>query len=253
MPFLLGITLDPHCESILNILPGPLRNHSWWAKKPDLYTMLDKFRNSQATDPRDQIYALLNISSDTCDTDLLKVDYNKELEDVIFDTISFLLDFNKLDSPPCRLFNWGFSEFLENSNSLANEVLKWAIYKEHVALVKLIIVRDDVDINIKAGNQALRSWAEEEGYTAIAKMLFGNIIVNSQDNYFGLMPLLWAAGEEHEEMVKLLLTKDEVDVNSRDNYYGRTPLSWAAWKGHCLQEIRSTRILRMIMEGRHYH
>jgi hypothetical protein len=71
-------------------MPGPLRDHSWWAEKPDLYTMLDKFRHSEATDPRDQIYALLNISSDTCDTNILRADYNKELEDVIFNTTLFL-------------------------------------------------------------------------------------------------------------------------------------------------------------------
>lgn len=33
MPFLLDITPDPHCQPILDIMPGPLRNSSWWAKK----------------------------------------------------------------------------------------------------------------------------------------------------------------------------------------------------------------------------
>ncbi|KIM96073.1 hypothetical protein OIDMADRAFT_132811, partial [Oidiodendron maius Zn] len=90
MPSLLGITLDLHCQSIIDIMPGSLRDSSWWAKKRDLYIMLDKFRDSEATDPKDKIYALLGISSDACNTNLLRADYRKSLQDTIFDTVSFL-------------------------------------------------------------------------------------------------------------------------------------------------------------------
>ena len=79
MPSLLEITLDLHCQSIIDIMPGSPRNSLWWAKKRDLYIMLGKFYNSEATDPRDKIYALLGISLDTCDTGLLKADYGKDL------------------------------------------------------------------------------------------------------------------------------------------------------------------------------
>ena len=98
MPSLLEITLDLHCQSIIDIMLGSPRDSSWWAKKRDLYIMLGKFRNSEATDPRDKIYALLGISSDTCDTGLLKADYGKDLQDVIFNTASFLLKFNRLNT-----------------------------------------------------------------------------------------------------------------------------------------------------------
>ncbi|CZR69985.1 uncharacterized protein PAC_19886 [Phialocephala subalpina] len=232
MPFLLGSTPDPHCEPILNIMPGPLRDRSWWAEKPDLYTMLDKFRNSEATDPRDQIYALLGISSDTCDTGFLKADYRKELKDVIFDTISFLLDFNELDSPPCRFFDWGFPEFLGNLNSLANEVLKCAISKEYVALVKLLIARDDVDINVRASDQTPLLWAAENGHEAVVELLLtkDGVDINSKDNA-GRTPLLWAAKNGHEAVVKLLLTKGGVNLNTKDKLGRRTPLSLAAENG----------------------
>jgi hypothetical protein len=51
MPSLLAVTPDPHCQPILDIMPGHLRNSSWWARKRDLYTMLAKFYKSEATDP----------------------------------------------------------------------------------------------------------------------------------------------------------------------------------------------------------
>jgi hypothetical protein len=49
-----------------------------------------KFRESRASDPRDQVYALLGISSDARDIDSLRPDYTKDLQKVIYDTSSFL-------------------------------------------------------------------------------------------------------------------------------------------------------------------
>jgi hypothetical protein len=105
MPPLLGIR-DLPCQPILDIMPGPHRNSSWWAQERDLYIMLDKFGSSEATDPRDKIYALLGISLNACDTDLLRADYRKNLKDTIFDTTLFLLNLNKIDPPICRFFDW---------------------------------------------------------------------------------------------------------------------------------------------------
>ena len=47
---------------------------------------------------------------------------------------------------------------------------------------------------------------------------------------YGRTPLLWAAGNGHEAMVRLLVVK-AVDPDSRDRN-GWTPLSWAAKKGY---------------------
>jgi len=44
-------------------------------------------------------------------------------------------------------------------------------------------------------------------------------------------PLSWAAGEGHDEVVKLLLTCQKVNPNLTDEV-GRTPLLWAAERCH---------------------
>jgi Ankyrin repeats (3 copies)/Heterokaryon incompatibility protein (HET) len=206
MPSLLEITPDPHCQPILDIMPGPLRNSSWWAKKRDLYTLLVKFCRSEATEPRDRIYALVGISSDACDTDLVKANYGKSLEDIIFDTTSFLLNFNKLGSPICRFFDWTMPKLLGNLNVLANEVLKCAMNTGHEALVRLLIVRDDVDVNIKASNKTPLWWAANNGHEAVVKLLLetGKVDVDSEGSRDGLTPLSWAAKGGHEAVVKLL-------------------------------------------------
>jgi ankyrin repeat domain-containing protein 50 len=46
------------------------------------------------------------------------------------------------------------------------------------------------------------------------------------------MPLLWAAGNGHKTVVKLLFETGKVDLDSKDSWSGRTPLWWAAGNGH---------------------
>ncbi|KAF2177019.1 HET-domain-containing protein, partial [Zopfia rhizophila CBS 207.26] len=77
-PWLTGVRPKPHCQAVLDIMPGRSRKDSWWSQKRDLYTLLVKFNGSKASDERDMIYALLGISSDARDNDSLRADYTKE-------------------------------------------------------------------------------------------------------------------------------------------------------------------------------
>ncbi|CCX31727.1 Similar to Putative ankyrin repeat protein RBE_0317; acc. no. Q1RJR6 [Pyronema omphalodes CBS 100304] len=76
------------------------------------------------------------------------------------------------------------------------------------------------------------SWAAEEGYTEIVKILLqkDDVAVNSAEDD-GSTPLLLAASSGHSEVVRLLLAKDGVEVNKADDT-GSTPLSYAARVGH---------------------
>ena len=96
-PSLVGITPDRHCQAVLDIMPGRLRENTWWTENRDLYNLLLKFSESEASDPRDKVYALLGISSDAQDTDNLRPNYTKGLQSVIHDTSSFL--FGPSDTP----------------------------------------------------------------------------------------------------------------------------------------------------------
>ncbi|RYO19167.1 hypothetical protein AA0111_g10544 [Alternaria arborescens] len=89
-PSLIGIEPRRHCQAVLDIMPGRLREETWWNENRDLYNLLLKFSESEASDPRDKVYALLGISSDAQDTDRLRPDYTKLLQEVIYDTSSFL-------------------------------------------------------------------------------------------------------------------------------------------------------------------
>jgi hypothetical protein len=169
-PSFLKITLDSHCQRILEIMPGPIGQKSWWNEKRDLHTILGKFRGSDATDLRDKIYALLGISSDACNPDFPKPDYGKSIEDVVFDTTSFLLNF-KLDSSVNRFLDWTLEIFLENLESLANEVLKCAINANQRSIVKLLVARSDIDVELEVNGKAPLSWAAKMGHETVVKQL----------------------------------------------------------------------------------
>jgi ankyrin repeat protein len=89
-PKLMRVKPERHCQAVLDIMPGSLREESWWSESRDLYNLLLKFKESEATDSRDKVYALLGISSDTQGTDILHPDYTKSLQEVVRDTSSFL-------------------------------------------------------------------------------------------------------------------------------------------------------------------
>ncbi|KAF1974881.1 HET-domain-containing protein [Bimuria novae-zelandiae CBS 107.79] len=82
---------EPHCQAVLEIMPGPFRSGSWWGQKRDLCTLLRRFQASKATDERDKIYALLGMSSDPLDTQSIDIDYKKPTHQVIHQAVTHLL------------------------------------------------------------------------------------------------------------------------------------------------------------------
>jgi hypothetical protein len=68
-----------------------------------LYSLLKKFRTSQATEQRDLIHALLNISSDAQGSNVLLPDYTKDNAEVIQEAISFL---QTPESPTTSLYSY---------------------------------------------------------------------------------------------------------------------------------------------------
>ena len=83
------------------------------------------------------------------------------------------------------------------------------------------------------GGTAL-TWAARGGQEEVVKMLLDREDANPDQatTVDGQTLLSWAAGNGHQVLVKMLLEREDVNPNRLDPYYGRTPLSRAAEKGH---------------------
>ena len=70
----------------------------------------------------------------------------------------------------------------------------------------------------------------------------------------GMTPLIWAAREGHEEVVRLLLRKKETQPDQHDTDSGRTALSWAAGNGHegVVRLFLGTRFVNPVNIGRRW-
>ena len=117
--------------------------------------------------------------------------------------------------------------------------LHWPMAAVHIAsgfnlvlaLESILIQSANVNMRDGEGHTPL-SIAAERGYEEIVKLLLKreDVEVDSKDTR-GRSPLWWAAIRGHEAVVKLLSERDDVVVDSVD-FDGRTPLSWASYWGH---------------------
>lgn len=93
-PIIFDVKPSVHCQSVIDIMPGPWRTTSWWSEKPCLYTLLLKFGETEASEPRDLIYALKAIAADSdSESPILTPDYEKAEYRLVCDVVGFLLGF----------------------------------------------------------------------------------------------------------------------------------------------------------------
>ncbi|KAH6702121.1 ankyrin repeat-containing domain protein [Leptodontidium sp. MPI-SDFR-AT-0119] len=105
---------------------------------------------------------------------------------------------------------------------------KWATGEKHEAVVKLLLTRFDVCVDLKNDDgRTPLSFASGGGHDEVAEQLLGRSEVEADSkDCDGRTPLSWAAGEGHEKVVRLLLARGKANVNSRD-HLGWTPIWWA--------------------------
>ncbi|KAF2832373.1 HET-domain-containing protein [Ophiobolus disseminans] len=90
-PSLIREEPKPHCQAVLNIMPGTSRSETWWGQERDLCTLLRMFQSSKATDERDKIYALLGMSTCSVDKQSIDIDYQTPTHEVVHKVMTYLL------------------------------------------------------------------------------------------------------------------------------------------------------------------
>jgi ankyrin repeat protein len=156
---------------------------------------------------------------------------------------------------------------LESRDSYGRTPLSWAAEKGHKAFINMLLEKGaDLESRDSYGWTPL-SWAARKGCEAVVNMLLEKGADLESRNRYGWTPLSRAAHHEnkavadlllekstglqlngkhydqeqllvaakygHEEIVRPLLRKSEVDVNFKD-MNDQTPLFWAAFGGHLI-------------------
>jgi Heterokaryon incompatibility protein (HET)/Ankyrin repeats (3 copies) len=240
VPAFVGIVPDPHSQAVLDIMPGHSRESSWWAQKRDLQTLLLKFGNSEASDPRDHIFALLGISTDACNTDLLKPNYENSIQEVIGETVSFILHFHRTNTPVKFCPDWTLHKFLDSLKSIGESVFDWAVEKRNLTLAMILVVLNHVnwetmpDSGTEFSKLLSRDTVEvpvpdeTDGTTTIRiPAAFTVPLRNKLDQAITTR----AIQDGHINLVKYLLDSKKVDPNFTDEMRW-TPLGYAAMGGH---------------------
>ncbi|OHE94782.1 HET domain-containing protein [Colletotrichum orchidophilum] len=96
----IGVAPDDGCQAVLDLFPDSFTRRS--PRKNMLSVLLQRFRKSKASDPRDMVYALLAIASDVSQSDsgsLLLPDYFKTEEQLVQDLKKYLF----LDLRYCKV------------------------------------------------------------------------------------------------------------------------------------------------------
>lgn len=131
LPKLFEIKCNENVQSRLDIMPGSLREESWWSSfdSQDLGILLQKFGKSKAKDHRDIIYALLGLSTDAFESTALRPNYDIGLTEAIQHTVAYLLNRseNGRQYPDYRSMpRWGVAQLLSAlKQDFPHQVHQW--------------------------------------------------------------------------------------------------------------------------------
>ncbi|KAK0669246.1 ankyrin repeat-containing domain protein [Cercophora samala] len=235
MPKLMGLEVDAHTQAVLDIMPGYLRQNSWWKDPTDLCSLLKRFGASKATDPRDNVYALIGIASDAGADGILQPDYSMSLHRVIENTILYL-KYRQVPSIPGPepATKWDLKHLLNQLDQIPSQAFQWAIRQGNQAAAAALIGRPSFHVNAwhTTRGPPLVFLADKPGYESLFSYLLvlPRVNINVKDRY-GDTALNIIALQGHVEMAKLLLDCNDVDVNHKGRG-GQTPLGAALMYGH---------------------
>ncbi|KAI3326824.1 ankyrin [Xylariaceae sp. AK1471] len=228
-PLLMDVKPDSHCQAVLDIMPGPSRKDSWWNQSRNLHTLLKNFGRSEAHDPRDMIYALLGISSDANNSNILRPDYGKSEKDLVCSVIRFLycdIDLAPTGQPTTiRTLLRTLTSYAETKDG-GWMPLCWAAANNYEAVVKQLLSQSaDIEAKDAQGRTPL-FWAIQNGNEGIIGLLLEKGANIEAKNTEGQTPLFWAAQKSNRVAIELLLKKG-ANIEGKDTQ-GQTPLFWAA-------------------------
>lgn len=237
LPMLMQVEVDESVQSILDVMPGYLRHTSWRSHETKLRVLLAKFKYSEAKDPRDKIYALLGIASDVRSDGKLQADYTVSEQMAVHRTMSYLLFGESPTMPICILPPWDFDILVHCLDKFPQRVLEWAISDAEEDAVREILARTEVDMDFLTSSGTPMLCAAAHRFSPQPSAQIMRRILNHKGANVNIQngdrdtPLHIAAEWGHEQLVSVLLEREDVELNTC-NKYGLTPLELALVRKH---------------------
>jgi ankyrin repeat protein len=245
-PWLLDLQPAAHCKGVLQMMPGATRLTRTFLSGREMrnfYSLLQRFYRSEASDPRDQVYALLSMATDSNTAGFPVVDYGSRFEEVVESIFTYLFP-NSWERCGRSHGYESISEFVEDFPRLKGDEIKAA---DDDVLLKVRLFDDTeltqlhqvhhhraFEIAVQTGNdQLLQNLLRFPDIDLNGKWHSYKVKGHGSTSSCLLPPLCAAAAYGFTDVVKLLAEDFRLDdIDSVDTEYRRTPLLWAAARGH---------------------
>ncbi|KAI0411397.1 heterokaryon incompatibility protein-domain-containing protein [Xylaria grammica] len=143
-PWLFNVEVDPHCQAVLDLMPGSLARSTMGGPHRDLRTLLRSFRKAQATLEHDHIYALLGLCSE--EDKSLRVSYEKPISTVISEVVSHICRFGVIGT--LGPLYWSIPQFQADIDRLEETVLIRLASEKHTRDLRSIFERQGANITV---------------------------------------------------------------------------------------------------------
>ncbi|KAJ8124815.1 hypothetical protein O1611_g8825 [Lasiodiplodia mahajangana] len=141
-PSLFGIEVDSHCQAVLDLMPrSPVRLGTGSIDR-DLFSLLQEFREAQASKEHDYIYALLGLCSKARRS--LIVDYNQSISTVITEVINYISPYNVSGAS----LYFSVSDFQLDFGNLDEEVLRILASSGETDILRSIFKEPGVNVKV---------------------------------------------------------------------------------------------------------
>ncbi|KAK0741809.1 heterokaryon incompatibility protein-domain-containing protein [Apiosordaria backusii] len=265
-PEFLALQVDGQVQAVLDVMPGFRRSESWWSHKRTLGMLLQKFRDSEASDFRDKVFALLGMAPDA--EAAITPDYEKDPRHLVQQTASFLVFGVVVEKEVYEFPPWSLSSLPDRTEEMVEEALHRLMSGRPLSAD----VRIPIPVRVNA-NDLLTDWGGQgldfQGYImglaqghderdlmklasfvlrnageAVTAMARTQNLALTGYQPLGLLAVYLAAKYQQWKVVKLLIGYPTAILNSVADNLQRPGLPRAIWMATWNRHLRMIRLIK---------
>ncbi|KAK4194110.1 hypothetical protein QBC40DRAFT_302412 [Triangularia verruculosa] len=261
-PEFLDLTVDGHVQAVLEVMPGFRRSESWWSHKRTLGMLLQKFRDSEATDVRDKVFPLLGMAPDA--EAEITPDYETDTRHIVQQTASFLVFGRVVDKQAYEFPPWSLHNLPERTDEMVEEALHKVMSGRLLSTdvwIHIPVSVDPIDLlnDWNAHGQYSMGFAQgndERDLIKLARFVLRDVgdtlsvlgethnLAQNDDRPLGSLAVYLAAKYQQWKVVKLLIGYPTAIRESVADSLQSPGLSRAIWMATWKRHLKIIRLIR---------